>query len=174
MDGQVFLRCLVAATGLLSFGLLATTAKAENLTVLGDVHFRAIKIDVTPLASNSVEPTASWLAQALLVSLQSVFANRLAPGDRSAPTLVVRIDSVFLGGSGNGIFDATGADRARDNIQGASIIVAPSGRTMASYPIFDVLYSYTGGSNYEVGSEHRRINELAAGLAQWLPGQMGL
>jgi hypothetical protein len=86
----------------------------------------------------------------------------------------VRIDRDFLGQSGNGIGDATGADRARDNVQGAGIVVAPDGRTIATYPIFDVLYNYTGGSNYEVGTAHRRVNELAGGLARWLPGQMGL
>jgi hypothetical protein len=164
----------VLAAGLVGAVLLASPAAADNEQLPPGAHFRAIKVDVSPLAGSVGEPTAGWMAEALPGPLQAVFGNRLAPGDRSAPTLVVRIDRVFLGQSGNGIGDATGADRARDNVEGAGIVVAPDGRTIATYPIFDVLYNYTGGSNYEVGTAHRRVNELAGGLARWLPGQMGL
>jgi hypothetical protein len=175
MGASGFLRHAAAAAGLVALGIVAEAASAESGPPLAaDAHFRAIRVDVAPLTENAGEPTASWVAHALPGPLNAAFASRLAPGDRSAPTLVVRIDSVFLGESDNGIFDATGADRARDNIQGVGIIVAPNGRTIASYPIFDVLYNYTGGSNYEVGTEQRRINELAASVAHWLPGQMGL
>ena len=172
MDRSALLR---SAT-FIALGLFASAALAQSAPspLPHDAHFRAIKVDVAPLANSVGDPTAAWMAQALPSALEAAFANRLAPGDRSAPTLVVRIDSVFLGESGNGIFDATGADRARDNVQGAGIVVAPNGRTIASYPVFDVLYNYTGGANYEVGTEHRRINDLAAGVAQWLPGQLGL
>jgi hypothetical protein len=175
MGKSIFLRRAVAAVGFIGVGLVAQAAFPESAPPLSsDAHFRAIRVDVAPLANNAGDPTATWMAQALPGPLNAVFASRLAPGDRSAPTLVVRIDSVFLGESGNGIFDATGADRARDNVQGVGIVVAPNGRAIASYPIFDVLYNYTGGSNYEVGTERRRINDLAASLAHWLPGQMGL
>jgi hypothetical protein len=174
MDKPALLRAIAASAGWFAVLLLAQSASAANAALPPDAHFRAIRVDVAPLAASAGEPTASWMAQALPGRLQSVFANRLTPGDRSAPTLVVRVDSLFLGESGNGIGDATGADRARDNVQGVGLVVAPDGRTVATYPIFDVLYNYTGGSNYEVGTAQRRVNELAAGLARWLPGQMGL
>lgn len=174
MDKPAFLRSVTRAVGLIGVAFLATAAAAQTGSLPPGAHFRAIKVDVAPLASSAGGPVAGWMAQALPGHLQAVFANRLTPGDRSAPTLVVRVDSLFLGESGNGIGDATGADRARDNVQGAGLVVAPDGRTIASYPIFDVLYNYTGGSNYEVGTAQRRVNELAAGLARWLPGQMGL
>jgi hypothetical protein len=163
-----------AAIGAVALGFFASAASAEGPSLPPGAHFRAIKIDVAPLAGSVGDPTATWMAEALPAPLQTVFADRLTPGDRSAPTLVVRIDRVFLGESGNGIFDAAGADRARDNVEGAGLVVAPNGRTIASYRIFDVLYNYTGGTNYEVGTERRRINELAAGVAHWLPGQLGL
>ena len=174
MDKPALLRAAAISAGFYAAALLVEPTMAESASLPPDAHFRAIRVDVAPLASSAGEPTASWMAQALPGHLQSVFANRLSPGDHSAPTLVVRVDSLFLGESGNGIGDATGADRARDNVQGAGLVVAPDGRTIASFPIFDVLYNYTGGSNYEVGTERRRVNELAAGLARWLPGQMGL
>ena len=174
MDKSAFWRGAVLAAGLAGAAFFASQAAAETGQLPPGAHFRAIRVDVAPLASSAGEPTASWMAEALPGRLQTVFANRLTPGDRSAPTLVVRIDRVFLAESGNGMLDAAGADLARDNVEGAGIVVAPDGRTIASFPIFDVLYNYTGGSNYEVGTEQRRINELAAGVAHWLPGQMGL
>jgi hypothetical protein len=174
MDMSGFFRRTAAATGVVFAIVCASTGMAQSASLPPGAHFRAIKVDVEPLARSVGDPTASWMAQALPGRLQAAFANRLAPGDRSAPILVVRIDSVFLGESGNGIFDATGADRARDNIQGAAVVVAPNGRTVASYPVFSVLYNYTGGSNYEMGTEQRRVGELAASIAYWLPGQMGL
>lgn len=137
-------------------------------------HFKAIRVDVAPLLANSGEPTAGWMAQSLPGPLHAAFAARLAPGDRAAPTLVVRIDNVFLGESGNGVAGFAGEVTARDNIQGAGIVVGPDGRTVAVYPLFSVLYNYTGGTNFEMGSYRRRIAELAQSFAQWLPGQMGL
>jgi hypothetical protein len=172
MDISGFLRRAAAAAGVACSIAYASAGAAQSASP-SPAHFRAIKVDVEPLARSVGDPTATWMAQALPGRLQAAFANRLAPGDRSAPILVVRIDSVFLGESGNGIGDATGADRARDNIVGAALVVAPNGRAVATYPVFNVLYNYTGGSNYEVGTEQRRIGELAASVAYWLPGQMG-
>ncbi len=165
---------MAVSAGIALAAFLATAAAAENASLPSGAHFRAIRVDVAPLASSVGEPTAGWMAEALPGRLQAVFANRLAPADRAAPTLVVRIDRVFLGESGNGIGAAAGAARARDHVHGAGVVVAPDGRTIATSPFWDVLYNYTGGSNYEVGTEQRRVNELAAGLAYWLPGQMGL
>jgi hypothetical protein len=172
MDISGFLRRAAAAAGVACSIAYASAGAAQSASP-SPARFRAIKVDVEPLARSVGDPTATWMAQALPGRLQAAFANRLAPGDRSAPILVVRIDSVFLGESGNGIGDATGADRARDNIVGAALVVSPNGRAVATYPVFNVLYNYTGGSNYEVGTEQRRIGELAASVAYWLPGQMG-
>jgi len=156
-------------------GLAVVGAKSGAATPLPpNTRFRDIRVDVSPLAANSGEPTATWMAQSLPTPLHAAFAGRLAPGDRAAPTLIVRIDSVFLGESGNGIAGFAGDVTARDNIQGAGVVVAPDGRTLAVYPLFSVLYNYTGGSNYEVGTAPRRIAELAQAFARWLPGQMGL
>ncbi|HLJ70004.1 MAG TPA: hypothetical protein VKU03_01720 [Roseiarcus sp.] len=155
--------------------LASSTGGAETPPPLPpNTHFKAIRVDVAPLLANSGEPTAGWMAQSLTGPLQAAFAAHLAPGDRAAPTLVVRIDNVFLGESGNGVAGFTGDVTARDNIQGAGVVVGPDGRTVAVYPLFSVLYNYTGGTNFEMGSYRRRIAELAQSFAQWLPGQMGL
>jgi hypothetical protein len=136
--------------------------------------FKAIKIDVSPLAENGLGPEAEWMAQDLRESLQGAFAARLAPGDRKAPVLLVRIDLLTLGISGAGGTDPFGGGAARDNIQGAGIVVAPNGATLATYPLFTTVLALTGGSAREIGTERRRVTVLANSFAQWLPGQMGL
>jgi hypothetical protein len=84
----------------------------------------------------------------------------------------VRIDTVIIGQSGDagGPFGAT---LARDQIEGAGVVVAPNGRPIATYPMFATLRADTGGSAREMNSVRGRVAELANSFAQWLPGQMG-
>ncbi len=138
------------------------------------LRFRAIKVDVSPLAANGLGPEAAWMAEVLPQRLQAAFAARMAPRDATAPTLLVRIDQVQLGFSGGGGTQPFGGGGARDNIEGVGAVVAPSGRTIATYPLFATQIDYTGGSVYERGTERRRVGELASSFAQWLPGRMGL
>jgi hypothetical protein len=175
MDWAKFLRGATIAIGLAGAIVIAPAAPAESASALPpNIHFRAIKVDVTPVAQDVGGPTAQWLAQALPGELQTAFANRLAPGDKSAPILVVRIRRVFLGASQNGLLGPASAVEALDNIDGAAVVVGPNGGEIGSYPLFVPLDNYTGGTNYEAGTEQRRINELAHAFAYWLPGQMGL
>jgi hypothetical protein len=172
---------IVAA--LFAFGAVAAgsspAAAYETLqplsgVALAQLRFRAIRVDVSPLAEKGLGPEAAWMAQELPGRLQAAFAGRLAPHDASAPTLVVRIDGLNLGMSGGGGTAPFGATSARDDIEGAGVIVAPNGKTIGSYPLFTSQLDYTGGANYELGTERRRVGELAGSFAQWLPGQMGL
>ena len=139
-----------------------------------NLRLRAIEVDVGPLARNGLGPEADWLAEERPARLRAVFAGRLAPGDRAAPGLVVRIDLVTLGPSGGGGTQPFGGGDARDDIQGAATLVGPNGRTVATFPRFASQLDYTGGSVYERGTERRRVGQLAASFAQWLPGRMGL
>jgi hypothetical protein len=169
-------RAVLAIGGSLLLGTLA----AVSWPAVGETpapapqKFKAIKIDVSPLTENGLGPEADWMAQDLRASLQGAFASRLVPGDRAAPILLVRIDLVTLGMSGGGGTDPFGGGAARDNIQGAGIVVAPNGATLATYPLFSTVLALTGGSAREVGTERRRVTVLANSFAQWLPGQMGL
>jgi hypothetical protein len=172
MDWAKLLRGAAVAAGAYLLGSAAMAANGPPLPP--GAHFRAIKVDVSPVAHDVGEPTAGWLAQALPGELQAVFAGRLAPGDRSAPTLVVRIDRVFFGNSGIGLLGPAGATEAIDNIEGAGIVVGANGGTLGVYPLFNALNNYTGGVNYETGAAQSRVNSLAHSFAYWLPGQMGL
>jgi hypothetical protein len=154
----------------LAFGALAPIGAWSQAA---QTKFRAIKVDVSALAGKGLGPEASWLEQDLPGPLRAAFAGRLAPGDRSAPTLVVRIDNVILGQSGGGGTNPFGATAARDDIEGAGMVVAPNGRPVATYPLSTTLRAFTGGSAREMGSVRGRVAELANSFAQWLPGQMG-
>ena len=163
------------AVGLAAIGALASAALAQEAPPLGSgAHFRAIKIDVSGAARYGGLPEANWAAEALPAPLHEAFAGRLEPGNRSAPTLVVRIDRILLGQSDNGIFGAGAAVQARDYIEGAGVVVGSDGRTLGVYPLLDVVYNYTGGANYEVGTGQRRVDVLARDFASFLPGKMGL
>jgi len=167
----------------LALGALAAAplpaAASETLQPLSpaaaaQIKFRAIRVDVSPLAENGLAPEAAWLAQDLPALLQAAFAKRLAPGAAGAPTLVVRIDLLILGKSGGGGTAPFGGSAARDSIEGAGVILAPNGKPIAVYPMLATLLAYTGGSVYEVGTERHRTADLANSFAYWLPGQMGL
>ena len=168
-------RRATAALGLAATFVFASAVLAQESLPLGSgAHFRAINIDVSKAAEYGGLPEANWAAEALPAPLHEAFAGRIAPGDRSAPTLVVRIDRILLGNSQNGIFSAGAAVEARDYIEGAGVVVGPNGQTLGVYPLLDVVYNYTGGSNYEVGTGERRVGVLARSFAQFLPGKMGL
>jgi hypothetical protein len=157
----------------LAFGALASVGASSAWAQAAPAKFRAIRIDVSALAGKGLGPEASWLEQDLPGPLRAAFAGRLAPADRAAPTLVVRIDNVILGQSGGGGTNPFGASAARDGIEGAGLVVAPNGRPIATYPLFTTLRAFTGGSAREMGTVRGRVAELAGSFAQWLPGQMG-
>ena len=161
------------AAGSLSAAADETSAPLAGAAT-GQVRFKAIKVDVSPLTENGLGPEADWMAQDLPGRLRAAFASRLAPRDATAPTLLVRIDRVTLGESGGGGTQPFGLGGARDNIEGAGMIVAPSGKVVATYPLFTTQIALTGGPVYEIGTERRRVAELANSFAYWLPGQMGL
>ena len=138
------------------------------------MRFRAIKVDVSPLAGNGLGPEAEWTAAYLPGRLRAAFAARMAPGDRAAPTLVVRIDRLILGSSNGGPSQPFGLYGASDDIEGVGMIVAPGGKVVATYPLFTTLSAFTGGSVYDTTGQQRRVDELAGSFAQWLPGKMGL
>jgi hypothetical protein len=165
--------CLIA----LACAPIAVAAEEASPPFAGaaaaQLRFRAIKVDVSPLAAKGLGPEADWLAVDLPARLRAAFAGRLAPG-AAAPTLVVRIDLVHLGDSGGGGTEPFGAAGARDEIQGVALVVSGNGRTIGAFPLFTSQIALTGGPIYERGTERRRVAELALSFAQWLPGQMGL
>jgi len=135
------------------------------------MKFRAIEVDVSPLRASGDAITAQWLAEDLPGLLRAAFAGDLAPGDRSAPVLVARIDSVAYGtpGSSGGSFMVS----TMDYIEGAAVVKL-GGRTQATYPL-TTSASVLGQSlppTENVGK--LRADALAGVFARYLPGQIGL
>jgi hypothetical protein len=168
-------RAVMAVLGaLLAFAAPGSASAPGARADTTPVRFKTIKVDVSPLLDKGLAPEASWLAQDLPAALRTAFAGQLVSSGSAAPTLVVRIDGLFLGASGGGGTGPYGTNVARDNIEGAATIVAADGRAIATYPLFSTLLNETGGSTRELGSSRRRATNLASSFAYWLPRQMGL
>jgi len=90
---------LSVLTALLALTALESTSAPGARAAALQMRFKAIKVDVSPLTAKGLAPEASWMAQDLPGALSAAFAQRLAHGDPAAPTLVLRIDSGFLGAS---------------------------------------------------------------------------
>jgi hypothetical protein len=123
------------------------------------------------------DEAADWVAAALPGYLKQSFAKYLAPGDRRAAVLVAKVDDVALGSPNERpLFMGMGNDTV-DQIDGAGVVLDASGREVNAYPLFATIdadsqqrqaYQYQGEIN------RRRVEMLARGFAQWLPGKMGL
>jgi hypothetical protein len=185
MDKSIWFRraalaaaCAPLVVGALAAGPLAAAADETSPPFTGaaaaQLRFRAIKVDASPLVEKGLGPEATWMTEDLPSRLHAAFAGRMAPRDAAAPTLVVRIDMVYLGPSGGGGTQPYDGSAARDNIEGVGMVVAPNGKTIATYPLFSTLLAFTGGSAREMGTERGRVAVLASSFAQWLPGKMGL
>src|SRR5271169_6310845 len=89
---------------LLSFGAFAaaglggcnTTPTAAVSPAASGFRIGAVNVDTTPLVAYVGNPTAGWAQQALPGALAQVFGS----GEPGAPTLHVRIDTLYLGGGG--------------------------------------------------------------------------
>jgi hypothetical protein len=152
---------------------LGQTAPASGAAAMQG-RFKAIRIDVSALAAKGLAPEASWLTQDLPAPLHTAFSGHLAPGVSAAPTLVVRIDGVYLGMSGGAGTAPFGDNAARDGIEGAAVVLASNGKPIATFPLFTTVVADTGGAPHELDSVRGRVTELAKSFAYWLPGQMGL
>jgi len=170
MDSRLLSR-RAALVGLI--GLAAAPRMA--LAVPAGGRFSAIRVDVAPLRASGNGDFADWVAATLPAALRQSFAPYLAPGDRSAPVLVARIDEVFLGPDHSGGFGGNPVSDAIDGIQGEGIVEGPRGQAIASYS----LYSAVGADTYinmpyQLDITRRRVETVAQSFAQWLPGKMGL
>jgi hypothetical protein len=132
--------------------------------------FRSIEVDV-----RGDDAVADWVAQDLPAALRRSFGAHLAPGDRNAPILRARIDSVTLGAS-NSLSTKNGgaSDDTMDFIEGAGVVVDANGREIASYPLLCSLRASTQMPDPAGVGARQRAMSLAQGFAQWLPGKMGL
>jgi hypothetical protein len=170
MDNRLLTRRAVLST---LTALAAVPAIAAAAAPLAGTRFRDIRVDVAPLRASGNDIFADWIAAVLPGLLRQHFAAYLAPGDRGAPTLVARIDDVILGEQDSNVGTA-GMD-AIDGIQGEGIVLDARGGELASYPLYCAIGAQTlNNLPQQTDIMRYRVEALASGFAQWLPGKMGL
>ena len=156
-------RAAVAALG----GAFAAVAGAAAAAPRAGT-FRAITIDVAPLAARGSRQVAELVRRELARVLPQEFAGRIT-GASGAPTLVVRVTSLSLAGwaggggvRGRGTFDT-------DYLEGEALIVPAAGRAgTARVPILSAVPASSSGAWYLPDIEERRIAYIAAHFAGWL------
>jgi hypothetical protein len=114
-----------------------------------------IVVDAAPVVAQSGNPTGQWVQDSLPGALANVFASHMAPGDPSAGTLSVTINSVYLGGGGPG-----DPDRMRG-------VAALNGRQVNVLATSTYIANPTDQAMVEQAL-HGRVNALSAAFAYWL------
>ena len=156
----------VAAAGV----LLAAVANPWTAAAAEPARFRDIKLDLAPLRATGDAISADAFAKRLPGLLRDAFAEHLTPADRSAPSLVARVDSVSYGpATPHGL---TGMS-ATDFVTGAALVES-GGRILATYPLIASRIERTDlGDRPTADGELYRTDRLAELFAFWLPRQMG-
>jgi len=158
---------LLAAFGL-SLTRAPSTARAQN-----GLRFRGVVVNVEPLRALTGDPTAGWMEQALAQALPGALGPHLAPGDRNAPVLEVRIDWIYLAPSPGG---PGPRGSAQDTIIGSFVVRGPRGGIEAQIPLRAIASYYPNAVHQALVEEayHWRIVELAQAFAGWAPRELGL
>jgi hypothetical protein len=137
------------------------------------LRIRAIKVDVSPIRASMGDPTAAWVEEALPGALAQALAPYVAPGDRSAATLVARIDYLYLGPSsgGPGFFRQT-----QDTINGTLLLKGPRGGVVAKVPLRAISSYYPMAVDQALVERalEGRVTALAQAFAGWAPRELGL
>jgi hypothetical protein len=153
----------------LSFTLVAPDAAFAN----NGLRFREIVINVGPLRALVGDPTAAWMEQALVQALPQALGRYLAPGDRGAPILEVRIDWIYLAPSPGG---PGPRGSAQDTIIGSFLVRGPRGEIESQIPLRAIASYYPSAVDQALVERayHGRIIALAQVFAGWAPRELGL
>jgi hypothetical protein len=154
------------------FAVFATSAARSVLAQPGG-RFRDIRVDVSPLRASAGDPTTAWVQQELPAGLAKVLAGYVSRPDRAGATLVVRIETVYLGPSAGG-FGMAG--KTTDAIEGVLKVMGPRGGISAETRLRVTTSYTTSGAEQALPEEgyHSRVIALAQAFAGATPGQLGL
>ncbi len=133
--------------------------------------FRAIEVDVSPLRRVGDNASADLIAAELPDLLRQSLAGRFTPGDRLAPTLRARVDSLTFGPRPSGGHHGGGG--AIDFIEGAAVVIGGGGREVAVYPFLSSSLAHPDPFDVTGEAARLRVTNLARGFAYWLPGKIG-
>jgi hypothetical protein len=155
-----------------AFALLSASAVRTAQADSG-VRFQRITVDVAPLRASAGDPTADWVEQALPGALAEALAAHLAPGERGAPTLIARIQFIYLGPTGGG---AGPSGASQDSIRGVLIVRGARDGIAAETPLRAITTYYSMAVDTPLFEEafHGRVVALAEAFAGWAPRELGL
>ena len=130
-------------------------------------------VDVEPLRATTGDPTAAWMDQALRQALPQVLGPHLAPGDRNAAVLEVRIDWIYLGPSSGG---AGPGGSSQDTVVGSFIVRGPRGGIELQIPLRAIASYYPSAVDQAMVEQayYWRVVALAQAFAGWAPRELGL
>ena len=152
----------------LSFTCVGSSAQAQS-----GLRFRGVVVDVEPLRATTGDPTAAWMDQALRQALPQVLGPHLAPGDRNAAVLEVRIDWIYLGPSSGG---AGPGGSSQDTVVGSFIVRGPRGGIESQIPLRAIASYYPSAVDQAMVEQayYWRVVALAQAFAGWAPRELGL
>ena len=134
-------------------------------------RFSSVTVDVASLHARGHGPYAEFVRQAVLAETRHAFADRL--GGRG-PRLVVRITGIYLASYSGGGGRFGGGSSHTDTLEGEALLVGPRGEILARHPQLSATSAASGGPWWDpVGSEHRRVTNLAQHYAGWLRRSLG-
>ncbi len=163
-------RGALAALG--AFGL-SLTCTASGALAQNGLRFSNIRVNVEPLRALTGDPTAAWMEQALVQALPQALGPHLAPGDRSAPVLEVRINWIYLAPSPGG---PGPRGSAQDTIIGSFLVRGPRGGIEQEIPLRAIASYYPSAVDQALVERayHGRVATLARTFAGWAPRELGL
>ena len=95
---------LSLVSGVVAFACIggSGTGKAETLAPAyqGALRFHAIRVDASALATRGLQDYARRVETLVMARAQGVFAGNIAPSDRHAAILILRISSLSLNSAG--------------------------------------------------------------------------
>jgi hypothetical protein len=155
-----------------SFGLFLAGA-ASSARAQSRPRFGAVRVNVAPLRALTGDPTAAWMEQGLVETLPQILGPYLAPGDRNAPVLEVRIDWIYLAPSPGG---PGPRGSAQDTIIGSFLVRGPRGGIESQIPLRAIASYYPSAVDQPLAERayHGRITTLAQVFARWAPRELGL
>ncbi|MHB2167714.1 hypothetical protein [Alsobacter sp. R-9] len=167
---------------LLAFSLAVTAALLlfAAAPAMAQQRFSAIVVDVTPLRTKGGGPFglsqyglfADRTQQVMLQEARRIFAANLAPGDRHAPTLVIRIDAVQFGTGSSGEPNQS-VIRVTDYMEGAALIIA-GGKVIRQEPMLGAYENVMGPGLMFADNAGPRLQALCAFYAGWLKRKLGV
>lgn len=133
-------------------------------------RFREVRVDTGPFAAKGVSNYAAKVADRLRIAVGEAFAGRLAPGEASAPVLLIEVSEVrlasYVGGGSHGLFDRSGGEND-DTMVGTLVVLSAKGTAIDRRRHFASTDAATAGDWRLPDNEDRRLDALCRLYAAW-------